>query len=226
MPMVEMKVQGLTTDPGTHLQIVWLQSSRDDATLPILVGGTEAASIQSSLDEKATERPLTHDLIETVFEHFDARLEEVQIVDFREGTLYAQLVLESSDGRVRFDSRPSDAIALALKYGVPIFLADEVLSQAGHAIGESDSGGIPQVKDMLSSERSLMPKEAVKSAIDALMKEMRAGEAQPVGGLRGRLKDLEASLAQSVRLERYEEAARIRNQILELERQLRSGEGK
>ena len=222
--MVEMKVQGLTTDPGTHLQIVWLQSSRDDATLPILVGGTEAASIQSSLSEKATERPLTHDLIGTVFEHFDARLQEVQIVEFREGTLYAQLVLESSEGWVHFDSRPSDAIALALKYAVPIYLADEILSQAGHAVKESDSGGVLQVEGQV--ERSLMPKEAVKSAIDALMKEMRAGEGHSVGGLRGRLRDLEASLAQSVRLERYEEAARIRNQILELERQLRSGEGK
>jgi hypothetical protein len=222
--MVEMKVQGLTTDPGTHLQIVWLQSAGDDATLPILVGGTEAASIRSSLAEKAAERPLTHDLIETVFGHFGARLQEVQIVDFREGTLFAQLVLESGDGRVRFDSRPSDAIALALKYGAPIYLADEILSEAGHEISASGTGEIVQVKGVSKPERILMPKEAVKSAIDALMKEMRAGERHPKEDLRGRLKDLEASLARSVRLERYEEAARIRNQIQELEEQIQTGE--
>ncbi len=224
--MVEMKVQGLTTDPGTHLQIVWLQSSRDDATLPVLVGGTEAASIQASLAEMVTERPLTHDLIETVFEKVDARLQEVQIVDFKDGTLYAQLVLESSEGLVRFDSRPSDAIALALKYGVPIYLADEILSQAGHGTKASDSSEILQVEGPSELERSMMPKEAVKSAIDALMKEMRSGEREPTAGLRGELEDLEASLAESVRLERYEEAASIRNQIRELERKIRAGEGK
>jgi bifunctional DNase/RNase len=126
-----MRVLGLTLDETSHAPILLLQEEAGQELLPIWIGPLEAMSISVVLGNVSMERPLTHDLCISVLHSLKARLSGVELVDLREGTYYADLVLLLENGATyRLDCRPSDAVALALRAQVPIRASKAVLQRA------------------------------------------------------------------------------------------------
>ena len=127
---VEMFVGGLVLDPNTQAPVVVLKDESGKICLPIWIGIAEATSIATAIKQVAMERPLTHDLMHDVFGQISVSVQRVVITELKESTYYAELVLTHGDKALIIDSRPSDAIALALRASAPIFVAQSVLDQA------------------------------------------------------------------------------------------------
>ncbi len=125
-----MEVKGLMVDPATNHPIVILRDEAGDRFLPIWIGIFEAGAIQMKLEGMSSERPMTHDLLRAVFGELGGRVVRITICDLRENTFFASIRVEQ-DGAVReIDARPSDALALALRAEVPVFVSEEVLERA------------------------------------------------------------------------------------------------
>jgi len=127
---IEMKVKGLMIDPVSNMPIIILKNSQGEAVLPIWVGVFEANAIAMQLENIVSPRPMTHDLLKNVIEELRARIQRVVITDLRDNTFFAMIDLENEGGSVRVDARPSDAMALALRAGAPIFVDDEVITKS------------------------------------------------------------------------------------------------
>lgn len=128
--MLEMKVKGLTLDPLTNMPIVILKDNNDKRALPIWVGIFEANAIALEIEKVSTPRPMTHDLIKNILEGLKAKVMKVIVNDLKDNTFYAQITLSLNGTETNIDSRPSDAIALALRVNAPIFVAKKVLKEA------------------------------------------------------------------------------------------------
>ena len=127
---VEMKIRGLMMDPATNMPIVVLKDVHGSAVLPVWVGIYEANAIALEIEKVQTPRPMTHDLLRTVLLGLNVRVQKVVVNDLRDQTFYALIWIER-DGRIMsIDSRPSDALALALRVDCPIFVEDEVLKSS------------------------------------------------------------------------------------------------
>ena len=127
---VEMKVRGLALDPVSNMPIIILRDEEDKRSLPIWVGIFEANAIALELEKIPTPRPMTHDLIKNILEAMEARVLKIVVTDLRENTFFAELHLQVGEGEYTVDSRPSDAIALALRVAAPIFVNEEVVRKA------------------------------------------------------------------------------------------------
>ena len=125
-----MTVRGLTLDPVTNAPIVILKADGGTRLLPIWIGLFEANAIALVLEKIGTSRPMTHDLLKNLVDLLDARVERAVVDNLRENTFYASLYLRARGEERRLDARPSDAIALALRAGAPIFVTREVLARA------------------------------------------------------------------------------------------------
>ena len=121
---------GLALDPVSNMPIIILRDEEEKRSLPIWVGIFEANAIALELEKIATPRPMTHDLIKNVLEAVDAKVEKIVVTDLRENTFFALIHLRMGEEEVTVDSRPSDAIALALRAGAPIFVDDDVVRRA------------------------------------------------------------------------------------------------
>lgn len=128
--LVAMEVRGLMLDPRSNVPIVILREIDGTLFLPIWIGIFEANAIALRLEGIETPRPLTHDLLRSVLEHFDAEVQRVVVSDLRDSTFYARVVIRHDEGESEIDSRPSDAIALALRTDAGIFVRRDVLEQA------------------------------------------------------------------------------------------------
>ena len=127
---LEMKVRGLALDPLSNMPIIILKDEEDKRSLPIWVGIFEANAIALELEKIATPRPMTHDLIKNILETVQAQVTKVVITDLKENTFYAVLHLQIGEREYTVDSRPSDAIALALRVAAPIYVDEDVVSKA------------------------------------------------------------------------------------------------
>jgi bifunctional DNase/RNase len=127
---VEMFVGGLVLDPNTQAPVVVLKDETGDVHLPIWIGIAEATSIASAIKDLNMARPLTHDLMIDIFSELGVRVQRVVITELKDSTYYAELILSSGDKAIIMDSRPSDAIGIALRASAPIFVANQVLEQA------------------------------------------------------------------------------------------------
>lgn len=127
---VEMFVGGLVLDPNTQSPVVILKDESGEVCLPIWIGIAEATSIASAIKQINMQRPLTHDLMYDIFGELGVRVERVLITELRESTYFAELVIAHGDKLMVVDSRPSDAIAIALRAAAPILVAQQVLDQA------------------------------------------------------------------------------------------------
>jgi bifunctional DNase/RNase len=127
---VEVRIRGLMMDPATNMPIVVLKDPSSDAVMPIWVGIFEANAIAIELEKLSAPRPMTHDLTRNLVHHLNGRLERVVITEIREDTFFAALWLRQGDEAVMVDARPSDAIALALRFDCPIYVAEKVLQSA------------------------------------------------------------------------------------------------
>lgn len=130
---IEMFVGGLVLDRNTQAPVVILKDERGEFSLPIWIGIAEATSIASAINQLTMARPLTHDLMHTVFTELGVSVQRVLITDLRDSTYFAELVLSQGDKALIVDARPSDAIAIALRASAPIFVAQKVLDQAQNA---------------------------------------------------------------------------------------------
>ncbi len=127
---IEMFVGGLLLDKNTQAPVVVLKDEKGTITLPIWIGIAEATSIASAINQISMARPLTHDLMNEVFGQLSVSVQRVIITELKESTYFAELVLSVGDKVLMFDSRPSDAIAIALRASAPIFVSQQVLEQA------------------------------------------------------------------------------------------------
>ncbi len=128
--LFEVRVRGVTVDPQAGSPVVLLEELQGDRVLPIWVGVFEARAIAMEMDKIAPPRPMTHDLIKNILETIEARLLKIVVTDLRENTFFAELHLQMGEGEYTVDSRPSDAIALALRVAAPIFVNEEVVQKA------------------------------------------------------------------------------------------------
>jgi len=140
---VEMKIRGLILDPVTNMPIVILKDNGGDTVLPIWVGIYEANAIALEIEKVTTPRPITHDLIKNVLTGLDTQVHKVVVTELREDTFFAVIWLERNGQVISVDSRPSDALALALRVDCPIFVEDDVLKS---------SKLVNSVSDRVSSE--------------------------------------------------------------------------
>lgn len=136
---IEMKIKGLMVDPVTNMPIVILKDDKEDRVLPIWVGIFEANAIALRIEEIETPRPMTHDLLRNLLKELDATVEKIVVNDLKDNTYYARIYLNRGGAPYSLDSRPSDAIALALRSGAPIFVEQSVLDQARSLDSEDES---------------------------------------------------------------------------------------
>ena len=127
---VEMKIRGLMMDPVTNMPIVILKDSSSSSVLPIWVGIYEANAIALEIEKVSTPRPMTHDLIKTLLTGLDAGIRKVVVSELRDDTYYALIWIERNGQLISVDSRPSDALALALRHDCPIYVDEAVLSSS------------------------------------------------------------------------------------------------
>jgi len=135
---VEMKIRGLMVDPVTNMPIVVLKDVGGDTVLPIWVGVYEANAIALEIEKVTTPRPMTHDLIKNVLTGLNAQVHKVVVSELKEDTFYAVIWMEREGQVISVDSRPSDALALALRLDCPIFVDDEVLKSSKLASSIND----------------------------------------------------------------------------------------
>lgn len=127
--LVQMKVEGLLFDPRSSMYILLLKGMEGNGTLPIWIGKPEADSIALALGGVTTPRPLTHDLIKNIASGLKIRIMRVVVTEILDNTYYAVIYLNDGKKEVQIDSRPSDAVAVALRVNAPIFVDDGILEQ-------------------------------------------------------------------------------------------------
>ena len=135
---VEMKIRGLMTDPVTNIPIVILKDSDSDTVLPIWVGVYEANAIALEIEKVSTPRPMTHDLLKNLLIGLETTVRKVVVTELRDDTFYAVIWLDRGGEIISIDSRPSDALALALRMDCPIYVEEEVLKVSRQAANASD----------------------------------------------------------------------------------------
>lgn len=192
MDKVQVDILGLSTNPasgGAYALI--LKEVNGPRRLPIIIGASEAQSIALEMEGIKPPRPLTHDLMKNIIGSFGGELQEITIDELREGTFYAKLSIDNQ----LIDSRPSDAIALAVRYGVHIYVAAGVMDEAGF---------IPEEEEEEEAEPAQKPKA----------KEKEQGEPSAP---KTKLDQLRLQLKEAVDRENYERAAQLRDEIQRIE---------
>ncbi|NOY06842.1 MAG: bifunctional nuclease family protein [Chlorobi bacterium] len=186
MERIQVDIVGLSTSPasgGSYALI--LKEVHGNRRLPIIIGAFEAQSIALEIEGIKPPRPLTHDLMKNIVDSLGYSVTEVVINDLRDGTFYARLFLDAG-GEQEIDSRPSDAIALAVRYRVPIYVMSEVMDEAGF---------VPEEEEELPDEPAYTPEPQTTEE---------------------KIADLERKLQEAISREDYELAARLRDEIRNL----------
>lgn len=138
--MIQVKINGLALDMTTNSPVVILAAlDSKDKLLPIWIGHYEAWAIAMELSGVKSKRPLTHDLLKSVIKSMQGQVKKVQVTRLVEQTFYAKIYVDFKGGSLEIDARPSDSIALALKTGVPIFVAEELFQLKGTEMKKQDS---------------------------------------------------------------------------------------
>jgi hypothetical protein len=148
---LEMKIKGLMIDPITNMPIIILRDPASSAVLPIWVGIFEANAIALQIEKIVTPRPMTHDLLKSMITNMRASVEKILITDLKDNTFYALIFLSHEGKVVPIDSRPSDAIALALRTGSPIFVNSEVIEKAKSTDLTKDAGESERIRKWLEN---------------------------------------------------------------------------
>lgn len=201
MDKIQMDILGLSTSPSSGGAYALILSEVDGSRrLPIIIGTYEAQAIALELEHIKPPRPMTHDLLKQMIETLDSSLKYVWINELREGTFYSRIILDNNGRQVEADSRPSDAIALAIRFNAPIFVSSQVLDEAGIS-----SESVEVVGDSGESDHVDKPSDADEPA-----KKDKST----------RLQLLEKNLATAIQSEDYELAAKLRDEIQRLKGEL------
>jgi len=147
--MIKMEIKGLLMDPVSNMPVVVLRDAANGVFLPIWVGIFEANAIALQMEKITTPRPMTHDLLKNLLGELDATVERIVINDLKDNTFFARIHLLRGDTRWNVDSRPSDAIALALRVDAEIFVEEDVLERSKSLRPEGDDGDPDRLKKWL-----------------------------------------------------------------------------
>jgi len=134
----KVSIAGLTMDPASNTPIIILKSEDDEQAVPIWIGLLEATSIASALQNIKYDRPMTHDLLKNFADTLQISIVKVEVCDLKDNTFYARIYFVSKDQSFDIDARPSDAIALALRFKAPIYVEDSVMQQSKLSDGEAE----------------------------------------------------------------------------------------
>lgn len=187
MSKIKLKILGLSSSQSQSGSFALvLGETNGNRRLPIIIGMFEAQAIAIEIERITPNRPMTHDLFKSFAQTFDYTIDEIFISDLREGVFYAKIV--SSDGVkvTEIDARPSDAIAIGLRFGVPIYTNESIMSEAGIILSDSDE------EPETAAEEELSPTEQIKN--------------MP-------LDQLKKILDEAIEKEDYERAAQIRDEM-------------
>ena len=148
---VEMKIRGLMVDPVTNMPIVVLKGVSGNAVLPIWVGVYEANAIALEIEKVATPRPMTHDLIRNLLFGLEAGVKKIVVNDLKDDTFFAVIWLERNGEMISVDSRPSDALAIALRLDCPIYVDETVLKTSKAVAAVSEAGTNEELRRWLEN---------------------------------------------------------------------------
>ena len=148
---IEVKIRGLMMDPVTNMPIVILKDLNGNAVLPIWVGVYEANAIALEIEKVTTPRPMTHDLIKNLLLGLNTTVRKVVVNDLRDETYYALIWLEQDGQIISIDSRPSDALAVALRLDCPIYVEEEVLKTSKIANTTSEKAASEELRKWLEN---------------------------------------------------------------------------
>ena len=147
--MIELNLVGVRVELPTNQPIVLLREREGERYLPIWIGAMEATAIAFALQGIPTPRPMTHDLMKNVLEEIGVHVERIVITELREGTFFAELQMAQNGAKYQISSRPSDAIALAVRLNVPIYANEEVLSEASIVIRDDEEQEVEKFREFL-----------------------------------------------------------------------------
>lgn len=137
--MIELNLVGVRVELPTNQPIVLLKERDGERYLPIWIGAVEATAIAFAMQGVVTQRPMTHDLLKSILEEIGVSVAQISITELREGTFYSSIRLNMNGAVHEVSSRPSDAIALAVRTNVPIFASEDVVEEAGITIRDEDA---------------------------------------------------------------------------------------
>lgn len=201
MEKIEVRPIGITSSPESPNAFALILKEKDGPrSLPIIIGQFEAQSIAIVLEEVQPPRPLTHDLFKTVLEELNVKIEEVYINDLRDGTFYARIIFDSPE--MDIDARPSDAIALAVRFKVPIYVSAKVMKQAGITFGDKH-------QDIEQEQES----DIFGSVDEEEEEDFGFPQSKEPERPKSRVEKLQEELEKAIKEENYELAAKIRDEL-------------
>ena len=210
--MVLMEIDGVSSSNAhsSYPQVV-LKEADGDAYLHIVIGRFEAAAISMAHGKQQPARPISYDLAHQILVGVDARVAKVEITDLHESTYYAEVHVVDDEGKTHvLDARPSDAIALALRFSAPVYAATEILQEAGHTPPGNEEQ--LQAETAIEPDRTIYP-EPMTESIAVSQEELSIVTTPAVD----HLEQLKKRMRQAITEEVYEEAARLRDEISRLE---------
>lgn len=189
---IKLKIDGLSSSQsqlGTFALV--LGEEEGNRKLPIIIGGFEAQAIALEMENIKSNRPMTHDLLVSIAKSFEIDMIEVVITDLKEGVFYSKILLVMGDEQREIDARPSDAIAVAVRYRAPIYTYESILTEAGLVIRDAPSSSTSTKTSTTSAKQEEKPPQTKDEMV----------------------RRLKEKIADAISKEDYEEAARLRDQI-------------
>lgn len=213
--VIPVKIQGVIVDPQSRSFAVILTDEVGKRWLPIFIGPFEAQAIAAELESFKPPRPLTHDLIKNFLDHLNVKVVKVAITSLKENTFFASISIESGGVQKEIDSRPSDAIAIALRTKTPILVADDVMEKASQESAPQEDEKSRKLKDINLKLAQAIESEEYEEAAK-LRDELRKTR---IGGpeKQRKLKSLKSKLDEAMRKEEFEDITRLQEDIKKIE---------
>ena len=198
--MIRMEISAVYNGgPDSSYPQVVLKQVDGDNYLPIIIGRFEAAAISMAQNQDTPTRPISYDLVRQILVGMECHVSKIEITELHDSTYFADVHVVSAKGEVRiFDARPSDAIALALRFGAPIFASSDVLNEVGIVSEPNPKTGLEEAEEIVQISVAIEEMEQITSDLQPTETE---------------LEKLNRRLAQAVAEDMYEEAARLRDEI-------------
>lgn len=196
MKKIQLEILGLSSSQSQTGSFALVLGEKDgNRRLPIIIGMFEAQSIAIQIEKISPNRPLTHDLFKSFAQHLQVSVLEVLISDLKEGVFYSKIVCSDGERQFDLDARPSDAIAIGLRFGVPIYTVESVLSEAGIILSDLEEDDEEETDEIETSPASSISAEAKSNLRDVSVDE------------------LNKLLDEALEKEDYERAAKIRDEL-------------
>lgn len=207
MNKIQLEILGLSASPASNgAYALFLKETGGTRRMPIVIGATEAQAIAVELEGVKPPRPMTHDLIKNIIEHFNATVSEINIIELRDSTFYATISFDGSG--IEIDARPSDAIALAVRFNAPIFVSEDIMNEVAFLPESSETEGEEE------EEEDNLIDLLRQSSEDADKKQSTTAESEADNeSILSYAEQLKRKLAAAISQENYELAAKIRDEM-------------